>query len=73
MFARVVHAGFATRRKMLVNALAQSPDLGLTKDEARGALTSCDIDPDRRAETLSELEFLRLAEALQGRESGGAR
>jgi 16S rRNA (adenine1518-N6/adenine1519-N6)-dimethyltransferase len=73
MFARVVHAGFATRRKMLVNALAQSPDLGLTKDDARGALISCDIDPDRRAETLSEMEFLRLAEAVQGRESGGAR
>jgi 16S rRNA A1518/A1519 N6-dimethyltransferase RsmA/KsgA/DIM1 with predicted DNA glycosylase/AP lyase activity len=57
---------------MLVNALARSPELGLTKDDARSALISCDIDPDRRAETLSEIEFLRLAEALQGREGGGA-
>ena len=72
VFARVVHAGFATRRKMLVNALAHSPELGLTKDDARSALISCGIDPDRRAETLSEMEFLRLAEVLQGREGGGA-
>lgn len=73
MFRRVVHAGFATRRKTLLNALAHSSDLRLSKDDARAILTSCAIDPGRRAETLDEVEFLRLAESIQQRSGEGAR
>jgi 16S rRNA (adenine1518-N6/adenine1519-N6)-dimethyltransferase len=61
-FFRVVRAGFGTRRKTLLNALAYG--LGSTKDEARSLLSGGEIDPERRAETLSEMEFLRLAGAL---------
>jgi 16S rRNA (adenine1518-N6/adenine1519-N6)-dimethyltransferase len=66
-FMEVVRAGFAVRRKTLLNALAQSDKLGLSKQDARRLLDSCGIDESRRAETLSELEFLTLAEAVAGR------
>jgi len=66
-FSRVVHAGFGARRKTLHNALAQSPDLGITKDDARSLLLASEIDPGRRAETLTVPEFLRLAQAFAAR------
>lgn len=70
-FSRVAHAGFGARRKTLPNALAQSPELGVTKEEARCALVASDIDPERRAETLSVAEFLRLTNELGARGRGG--
>ena len=61
-FFRVVKAGFGQKRKQLKNALAA----GLSKptSEIVMALTRAEIDPTRRAETLSLEEWGRLAEEL---------
>jgi 16S rRNA (adenine1518-N6/adenine1519-N6)-dimethyltransferase len=66
-FRRVVRGAFSTRRKMLVNALAQSLDLAVSKEEAQQLLTECRVDPERRAESLSVKEFLCLAAAYAAR------
>jgi 16S rRNA (adenine1518-N6/adenine1519-N6)-dimethyltransferase len=58
-FREVVLAAFGQRRKNLANALAAG--LGLSADRARILCTDADVDPGRRAETLSLDEFARLA------------
>ncbi len=58
-FRAVVLAAFGQRRKSLANALAAG--LGLSADRARILCGDADIDPGRRAETLSFDEFARLA------------
>ena len=63
MYARVVTAAFAQRRKTLSNALEMG---GLcAKGEAAGILTACGWDPRIRGERLSPEEFAGLAAALQ--------
>jgi 16S rRNA (adenine1518-N6/adenine1519-N6)-dimethyltransferase len=71
-FRRVVRAAFGTRRKTLANALAAAPELAISKADAIAALSHSAIDPRRRAESLSEEEFLRLAEAISGPREGCA-
>lgn len=61
-FHAVVHAAFAQRRKMLANALASG--LGLPVARARRAAVAAGIDPSRRAETLSIVEFAGLSAQL---------
>lgn len=56
MFARVVAAAFAQRRKTLRNALASLAD--------EATLRAVDIDPKSRGETLSVADFVRLANRL---------
>ncbi|MEJ7669194.1 MAG: 16S rRNA (adenine(1518)-N(6)/adenine(1519)-N(6))-dimethyltransferase RsmA [Casimicrobiaceae bacterium] len=56
LFARVVAAAFAQRRKTLRNALA-----GICSESA---LRNAEIDPAVRGETLSVGQFVRLANAL---------
>jgi 16S rRNA (adenine1518-N6/adenine1519-N6)-dimethyltransferase len=58
-FFRVVRAGFSQPRKQLRNSLAAG--LGLETEDVINWLTSAGIDPQRRAETLSVEEWLRLA------------
>jgi 16S rRNA (adenine1518-N6/adenine1519-N6)-dimethyltransferase len=60
-FRAVVRAAFSQRRKSLANALAAG--LGIGAARARGIAASADIDPRRRAETLSIAEFARLSAA----------
>ena len=55
----VVATAFGQRRKMLRSALKR---LGC---DASALLTACGIDPERRAETLSIAEFVKLAEAYE--------
>lgn len=62
--SRVVRAAFSKRRKTLKNALAAS-DFRLHPETARRILTESEIDPERRAETLSVEEFVRLAGRLR--------
>jgi 16S rRNA (adenine1518-N6/adenine1519-N6)-dimethyltransferase len=50
-FFRIVKAGFAGRRKTLLNSL--SAGLQLNKDETKQLLASADIDPALRAQALS--------------------
>ncbi|MBM4350284.1 MAG: ribosomal RNA small subunit methyltransferase A [Deltaproteobacteria bacterium] len=62
-FKEVVKASFSHRRKTLVNSLKYSglpiPPLPEKRMEATG------IDPQRRSETLTVQEFIRLADALK--------
>ena len=60
-FESMVKAAFSTRRKMLSNALAHRPGLGLSKEAAAALVSQSGIDPNRRAESLSAQEFLSIA------------
>jgi 16S rRNA (adenine1518-N6/adenine1519-N6)-dimethyltransferase len=63
-FFRVVRAGFSQRRKTLRNAL--SGGLGQKPAVIEAALRRAEIDPRRRAETLSLEEWARVAGILYG-------
>lgn len=58
---RLVRAGFDMRRKTLRNSLSR---LGYPEDILLSAMAEADIDPIRRAETLSPADFYRLALCL---------
>lgn len=60
----VIKAAFSKRRKSLKNALV-GPDLGLEKPTVLEALKNADIAPERRAETLSPVEFEALTRAVK--------
>jgi 16S rRNA (adenine1518-N6/adenine1519-N6)-dimethyltransferase len=60
---RLVQAGFRERRKMIHNVLARQLP-GLDRERVGAGLVACDIDPDRRPQTLAVDEWLRLREAL---------
>ena len=62
-FRRVVKAGFAHRRKTLLNSLESDPALG-KRAAIAAALGRAGIDPTRRAETLSPEEFAALEREL---------
>ena len=61
-FHVVVRAAFAQRWKTLTNALAAG--LGRPAEAVRAAVESAEIDPMRRAETLTIVEFSALAARL---------
>ena len=56
LFARIVAAAFAQRRKTLRNALSAFAD--------EAELRASDIDPKARGETLAVADFVRLANRL---------
>lgn len=58
-FFGIVRAGFSSPRKQLLNNLSKKLTIG--KTEAEKWLRSCGIAPERRAETLSVEEWLKLA------------
>ncbi len=60
-FAEVVKGGFSHRRKFLLNALT---DAGFSRDPLFKTLEKIGIDPHRRAETLSLVDFAALANGL---------
>jgi 16S rRNA (adenine1518-N6/adenine1519-N6)-dimethyltransferase len=62
-FIKVVKASFSKRRKTLKNALA-GPILQLDASTAADQLLATDIDPIRRAETLTVQEFVNLSNRL---------
>ncbi|WP_309894669.1 16S rRNA (adenine(1518)-N(6)/adenine(1519)-N(6))-dimethyltransferase RsmA [Archangium sp.] len=62
-FIRLVKAGFAQRRKTLINSLKSDKTLG-THEQLLAALATAGIDPVRRAETLSSVEFAAIERAL---------
>jgi 16S rRNA (adenine1518-N6/adenine1519-N6)-dimethyltransferase len=61
-FFQVVRAGFAHRRKAVANSLR---DEGFNREKVQVALAQANIDPGRRAETLTLQEFASLADALE--------
>ncbi len=73
LMVRVVQAAFGQRRKTLRNAMAGSL-LELKSEDALEILERSDIDPRRRAETLSVEAFVRLTDevaAFRGRQGRG--
>jgi 16S rRNA (adenine1518-N6/adenine1519-N6)-dimethyltransferase len=63
---QVVRAAFGKRRKTLKNALARS-DLGFKEAQVLAALELTNIDPAKRAETLTVEDFVLLADLLKER------
>ena len=57
-FFRLVHAGFSERRKQIHNSLAHG--LHRKNAEVQALLLAANVDPSRRAETLSIEEWLQL-------------
>lgn len=57
-FFKLVKAGFSQRRKTLLNSL--SGGLGISKDEVRQKCEAAGIDPSRRAQTLTMVEWSTL-------------
>ena len=61
-FFRCIKAGFSMRRKTLLNSLQALDDVN--KDVIKHALESANIDPSRRAETLTMEEFAELSNSI---------
>ena len=61
LFFRIVKAGFGQRRKMLRNSLLNA---GIDKEIIDEAFTQAEIKPTERAEALSVMEFISLADAV---------
>jgi 16S rRNA (adenine1518-N6/adenine1519-N6)-dimethyltransferase len=71
-FFRLVHAGFSQKRKQLHNSLAHA--LCIPHESVLAALAEAGIAPDRRPQTLSIEEWLRLTTLLpldQGSQGAG--
>jgi 16S rRNA (adenine1518-N6/adenine1519-N6)-dimethyltransferase len=66
-FFALIHAGFAEKRKQLHNTLARHLDV--SHETVSRWLAEGEIDPMRRAQTLSLEEWLRLARIVQAEES----
>lgn len=64
-FFKVVKAAFGQRRKMLTNALANAPYLGVTREAVSAGLASFGKDLKVRGETLSSEEFASLSNFLR--------
>jgi len=63
LFFDVVHCAFGQRRKTLLNSLSDCPALGLSKEQVGRILHDAQIEPSRRAETLSLADFAGIARA----------
>lgn len=61
-FFTVVRAGFAEKRKQLHNSLAHN--LQLSHDESVNVLEKAEIKPNRRAETLTITDWVRLGHVI---------
>ncbi len=66
LFLRTVRAGFALRRKTLVNSLATGFS-SLSKQQLTEAVEQAGLSPTARGETLGLPEFAALARALRGK------
>ena len=62
-FFLLAKAGFGQKRKMLRNSL--SAGLGWPVDQTQTLLSTCEIDPTRRAETISLVEWKKLTEVFR--------
>jgi 16S rRNA A1518/A1519 N6-dimethyltransferase RsmA/KsgA/DIM1 with predicted DNA glycosylase/AP lyase activity len=63
LFFRVLHTGFAAKRKQLGGNLSTV----FGKDVALNALVSCSIDPTIRSEELPVEKWLEITRALTGK------
>ncbi|OPJ55069.1 16S rRNA (adenine(1518)-N(6)/adenine(1519)-N(6))-dimethyltransferase RsmA [Alkalithermobacter paradoxus] len=63
LFFRVVKASFSKRRKTILNALS-TYGLEFSKDDIKESLKEANIEENRRGETLSIEEFVKLANVM---------
>jgi 16S rRNA (adenine1518-N6/adenine1519-N6)-dimethyltransferase len=74
LFRQLVGAGFAQKRKTILNNLRAAPAALRATIESLGGerplLEASDLDPSRRAESLTLEEWVRLAETLRGTVEG---
>ena len=66
----LIRAAFNQRRKTLVNALNNAPELGITKEQAAKALERLALSSTIRGEALTLDQFALLAEELPGKKGG---
>jgi 16S rRNA (adenine1518-N6/adenine1519-N6)-dimethyltransferase len=64
----VVRSAFSKRRKTLLNNLRDLSRIGLRNEAVLSILKGLDIDPARRAETLSPEDFAHLSNAISRRQ-----
>lgn len=69
LFLKLVKAGFANRRKTLINSLSQNS--GYPKETLLQALDAAEISPGIRAEKLTAADFARLTDAVINLEQAG--
>lgn len=63
-FVKTVRAAFGQRRKKLKNALFNCGYFSMTREQVGDILKNTGIDPDCRGETLSVMQFEKLANSL---------
>ena len=63
IFRKIVKSSFLFRRKTILNSLEKAT-VSLSREEIAKALEECNIEPKKRAETLSIYDFVRLSLAL---------
>jgi 16S rRNA (adenine1518-N6/adenine1519-N6)-dimethyltransferase len=63
-FFALVKAGFCTPRKQLVNSLSQG--LRVPRSEAQSLLEAAGVKPERRAETMSVADWIKLWQVYSG-------
>ena len=70
IFRQLIGAGFAQKRKTIFNNLRSAPQTLRARVETAGGgrplLEAAALDPERRAESLTLAEWVRLAETLRG-------
>ena len=65
LLMRVISAAFVHRRKTLLNAMANAPNMDLSKDALAEVMAEAGIDSGRRPQTLSLEDFASLSRKLQ--------
>lgn len=65
LFFKIVKAGFAGKRKQLINTLSRG--LGQTKEQTKKVLEQANIQPERRAESLNLEEWINLLKKIESR------
>ena len=61
VFFNMVRAAFGQRRKTLINALFNSGNFNMSREEIKQRLIDAGVDPDCRGETLSVMQFAELS------------
>lgn len=62
---KLIRAAFNQRRKTLVNAVNNSPELSFTKDQVQSALSGLGLSETIRGEALTLAQFAALSDALR--------
>ncbi len=62
MLFSVIRASFSARRKTIANALFQIFSTRLSKEEIQERLRNASLDPNRRGETMTLVEFAKIAD-----------